>query len=114
MGVALRGAVQLADVFNVEPLRELGPDLRPQAVAEHHADLVLPLLGPRGLGQQVAADLSNVLGHLHPAGTTNTLSSYSHCQKLAKHPLVRQLHRRIQYELHWQASPKNHILFCLV
>ena len=61
-GVALGGAVELPDALDAEALDHLVPDLRAKSVAVHDLDLVLPLLGGLGRGQEVPADLPDVLG----------------------------------------------------
>ena len=56
--------VKLCNVLDVEPLDKGSPDLRSQPVAKHEPDLVLLLVWAfRGV-EQVAANLSNVLGGL--------------------------------------------------
>ena len=62
--VALGGAVELADLGHAEALGEGLPHVGPQAVADGQAHAVPALRGPHGLGEQVAADLPDVLHHL--------------------------------------------------
>lgn len=62
--VALRGAVELADLPHTEALRELLPDSRPQPVTHSQAHAVPPLDVANRLPQQVAAYLTDVLHYL--------------------------------------------------
>lgn len=62
--VALGGAVKFADPLYGEPADELLPHRWPQAIAHGNAQPVSDLTGPGGLGQQVAADLTDVQEHL--------------------------------------------------
>lgn len=62
--VALRCAVELCNLGDIEPVHELLPYGLAQAIAQCHADLVLALGVSNGLVQQVAADLTNVLHNL--------------------------------------------------
>jgi len=50
-GQAFSGSVHLGDGRNVEPSDKFAPNLRPQSVAVHQADLVLPLFRTRWCGQ---------------------------------------------------------------
>ena len=65
VGVAFGRSVKLGNVGNVEAFDKLLPNLRPQTVAVHHADLVAALFGSRRCSQQVAARFSDVLCHLY-------------------------------------------------
>lgn len=62
--VALGGAVELCDLWDVEAGGEFLPDGLTKAVTEGHADLVFVLRGLLWLIQQIAADLANVLNDL--------------------------------------------------
>ncbi len=62
--VALGGAVELPYGGHLEPLLELPPDLRFDAVAKHDPQSVSLLLRSHWLGQQVAADLTDILARL--------------------------------------------------
>ena len=58
--IALGRAVEFQDVRHGEPLLEIGPDIRPQAVAEGQPQLVGPLaLGFRAV-DQIAAQLADI------------------------------------------------------
>ncbi len=61
--IALGRAVELEDLGDAETGLELAPDLRPQAIAEGHADLAVPVLRPRRLVDEVAAELADVDEH---------------------------------------------------
>jgi hypothetical protein len=60
--------VELSDPLDAKPVHKLAPNLRPQPIAEHQPNAMPSLPAPRvllpgGLGQQIAADLPNVLGN---------------------------------------------------
>ena len=64
IGVSFCGSVELGNLLDVEALDKLLPDLRPESVAEHETDFVIPLLGTGRRGEQIATRLANVLGNL--------------------------------------------------
>ena len=64
VGIALRAAVELRDLRDLEPPNELLPDLGSEAVAEHEPDLVLSLLGALRGVQEVSANFADVLSSL--------------------------------------------------
>ena len=63
--VSLCRAVELIYLFNVKPRDELLPYLGPQAVTEHHSDLVLVLELGDWSGVQISGNLSYVLATLN-------------------------------------------------
>lgn len=67
-------STHLGNILNIEPLRELSPDLRPEAVAKHDPNLVVMLLFDLGRGQEVPTDFSNVLGRLKECLSVSTSS----------------------------------------
>lgn len=64
--VALGSAVELADLWHTEALRELLPDGWPQPITHGQAHAVSLLHVANRLPQQVAADFTYVLHYLQP------------------------------------------------
>ena len=64
VGVALGGSVELPDELDAEPVGELLPDVGSEPVAPHDLHIVTPVLRRLRGGQEVAADLPNILSSL--------------------------------------------------
>ena len=62
--VPLSGSVILTDLRNLESFYKLGPQLHPHPIAEHHPEVVLPLIRTDWGGAQVASQLPDILGGL--------------------------------------------------
>ena len=55
---------ELGNVGYVESLHELGPNLRPETIPKHDADVVLIFFGYWFRRQQIAAAFANILSRL--------------------------------------------------
>lgn len=64
IGVALGGSIELGHIGDLEAFDELRPNLRPQAIPENGANLVLGVLGRRLCGQHIATHFPDVLSDL--------------------------------------------------
>lgn len=64
IGVALSCSIEFGNVGYLKAFHELRPNLRPQAVTENGANLVLSVLGRWLCGQHIAAHLPDVLSNL--------------------------------------------------
>lgn len=74
--VTLGGAVELGDLWDVEPFHELLPDGLAQAVAQRHAHPMLLFRVSNGLIQQISANLSYVLNDLEGKAGRNWWTDY--------------------------------------
>ena len=70
--VSLSRTIKFINLLDLESGDELLPDLRSEAVAEHHSDLVLVLKLGDGCRVQISGNLSNVLSTL--IMTTNIIN----------------------------------------
>lgn len=60
LGNSLRGAVEFAHFRNTEPFAELLPDLTAESIARSYDAIVVAVIGRRGCGEQVPAQLADV------------------------------------------------------